>query len=414
MEKTKEFRVWERRCHKAGRKISFSGNDQHLAATLYDDCKHVAIKVSAKRQVASVDDESLRSIDIPFTRALLRVRKLVMVRDNFLKNLHQEAVDGWVHPFFNLNINISYRSSSDSPNWQNNPVRDPVQGRLIRSILFPRRGHQIGEDDLSGAEVRGATCYHQDPNMVLYLTDKTKDMHRDTACDCYLLRATQCTKKIRYYGKNGFVFPSFYGSYWAQIAPNLWKAAGGLELEDGTPLLDHLASKGLTKLGKVGADGRPSPGSFMAHIRDVEDLFWNERFPTFAKWKREWWKLYLRRGYFDMLTGFRCSGPMARNDALNYPVQGTSFHCLLWSLIEVNRWLKRNKMATRIIGQIHDSMVKDYHPDEVADVIRETGIIITKRMTEHWPWLIVPMEAEFKLAGVDESWNDMVEYKEGA
>lgn len=412
MEKTKEWKEWNRLCRKVGKKVSFAGNDQQLARTLYEVCGHSATKFSAKKQQASVDDESLRSIGIPFTRDLLRVRKLLNARDNFLGNLAREAVDGVIHPFFNLNINITYRSSSDSPNWQNNPVRDPEQGAIIRSTLFPRFGHQIGETDLSGAEVKGACYYHQDPNMILYLTDKSKDMHRDSACDCYELAADQCTKKIRYYGKNGFVFPEFYGSYWKQVGPVLWKAAAGLELADGTPLRDHLADKGYRRLGTVDErTGRPQRGTFLAHIRDVEEMFWGERFPTYAKWKKEWWAQYLKHGYFDMLTGFRCSGPMARNDAVNYPVQGVSFHCLLWCLIQLNKWLRRERMDSRIIGQIHDSMVKDYHPDETRTVMLRTRDIITTELAQHWKWVIVPMEAEFEVAEVDKSWNDKQEVK---
>ena len=251
-----------------------------------------------------------------------------------------------------------------------------------------------------GAGVIIKNCYHRDPTMLIYLNDPTTDMHRDMAMDCYLISdPKQVTKNTRYCSKNMFVFPEFYGDYFKNCAMSLWDAIikMKLTLTDGTPLKDHLKSNGIKSYEK-----------FEKHIQDVEDRFWNERFPVYKKWKENWIKAYERRGYFDTLTGFRCSGVMGKNDVINYPVQGVAFHCLLWSITQLQRWVKEQKLASKIIGQIHDEITKDLHADEFMDVLRKEKQIMCEDIREEWEWLkIVPLDIEASFADVDRPWNEV-------
>ena len=229
-------------------------------------------------------------------------------------------------------------------------------------------------------------------------------MHRDMACDCYLLEPAQVTKAIRYLGKNGFVFPEFYGSYYKQVAPAMWRAAERLELEEGpmgTPLMEHL----LQKFG-----GYPA---FEDHIREVEHDFWYRRFPVYRKWRERWWIEYQRRGYFDTLTGFRCGGTvLGRNQSINYPVQGSAFHCLLWSLIQLDRWITDEGLDSRIVGQIHDSILQDMVPVEVPAYLAEARMIMRDDIRERWPWITLPLDIETEAAPVDGSWYEKKPYEE--
>jgi len=102
----------------------------------------------------------------------------------------------------------------------------------------------------------------------------------------------------------------------------------------------------------------------------------------------------LKQGWFDLLTGFRIAGVYGRNDVINYPVQGVAFHCLLWSLVRLVKWLKKNRMKTVIVGQIHDSIVADVHPDELDDFLAMAKRVMTGDIRKHWGWIIVPLEIE--------------------
>ena len=138
---------------------------------------------------------------------------------------------------------------------------------------------------------------------------------------------------------------------------------------------------------------------------------WENRFPEYAEWKERWWKVYQKYGYIDLLTGFRCSGVMNKNQVINIPGQGTAFHCLLWSLIETDRIMQLQKWDTKIVSQIHDSMILDVKPDELNHVAKTILNITTKRLREHWGWIIVPMFVDMALCPVDASWAEKENFK---
>ena len=105
-----------------------------------------------------------------------------------------------------------------------------------------------------------------------------------------------------------------------------------------------------------------------------------------------------------MLTGFRVDGIYGRNDVINYPVQGAAFHCLLWCLIQLQRWLNAAGMKSLIVGQIHDSIVLDVTDDEAKEVLAKAHEIMTEDLPKHYSWIIVPMEVEAEMTPLGGSW----------
>jgi DNA polymerase-1 len=306
---------------------------------------------------------------------------------------------------YGLNKAITYRSASELVNFQNLPIRDPKSGKLIRSLFIPRDGHVLVEIDYSGIEVRIAACYNEDPVLVDYISDPTKDMHRDMAAKIYCCTKDQVNKLTRYFSKNQFVFPEFYGSYYIDCARNIWEMIKRHHLEvEGTPLYRWLEQRGIYKLGACDPKKTPRKGTFEHHIKEVEEQFW-QVFNVYASWKKRWYKQYLREGQFATLFGFLIQGIMKRNEAINYPIQSTAFHCLLWSLIQLEKSLRMRKMRTKIIGQIHDSIVADVPVNELDDYLVLASSIMTERIRKERDWLIVPLEVEAEACGVGESWH---------
>lgn len=395
LERTRELQVWRR---EYGKKFNINSGPQ-LSKVLY---KKLGYKVekTTKKGNPSIDKEVLASYNTPFTKMIASLKQYQKVED-VLIGVFRETVDGFLHPNFLLNTVQTFRGSCRNPNYQNNPIRDPMMGKAIRrAFRNVYSDFRIGEIDYAGIEVKIAACYHQDPVMITYIKDKTKDMHRDMAMECFVLKRKQVTKSLRYYAKNRYVFPEFYGSYYELVAPDLWKAVEDptTTLEDGTPLRDHLSDQGLGNYKR-----------FEKHIEDVEYRFWNERFRVYNKWKKEWWYQYLKKGYVDMFTGFRCWGPLKRNECINYPVQGAAFHCLLWSLIQMNRHLRQ--WNTQIIGQIHDSMINLFDPTEQTKALSLFHKTMCEDIREQWPWIIVPLDIEAEIADSGKSWFDKQEVK---
>jgi hypothetical protein len=308
---------------------------------------------------------------------------------------------------------ICIHNSSDHPNFQNIPKRDKEAMKLTRRALLPRPGHQLLEVDYSGLEVRIAACYHKDPVMIKYLKEGF-DMHADMAKEIFFLKDFDKSKPehdyLRGAVKNGFVFPQFYGDYWRNCAENMacnwgklpkgrWKPGLGVQVSDGVFLSDHLIHNGIKSLD-----------SFGSHIEIIEKDFWGRRFRVYARWKEKWWHDYQKTGYVDLLTGFSCKGVMGKNDAINYPVQGSAFHCLLWSLIQLDKALYP-EWESRIIGQVHDSIVLDVFPPERLALIQMIRQITTRDLPKEWPWIIVPLEVDFEICEVDEPWSEKKELK---
>src|ERR1700734_743177 len=107
---------------------------------------------------AATDEEALEEIDDPFVENYLRIRKLKKANNQYLHGIRRELVNGRIHCFFNLNTATSYRSSPNSINTQNLPIRNTEIMELIRGCFIPSKGNQTVEIDFSGAEVVVGTC----------------------------------------------------------------------------------------------------------------------------------------------------------------------------------------------------------------------------------------------------------------
>lgn len=346
----------------------------------------------------SVDKDALNTLskNISFIADFLELRKTKKMRNTYLESIIRETVDGYLHPFFNLHLVQTFRSSSDHLNFQNLPIRDKEMGKIIRRAIIPRPGYQIIGADYSGIEVRVAACYHHDPKMLEYLSNPAKDMHRDMASEIYMLTTEETSKEARFAAKNGFVFPQFYGDYWKSCAKILWTFIDELNLRTAKtdiPMKKHLKSKGIKNLT-----------DFENHLKRVEDDFWNKRFMVYNRWKEKVIAEYERTGYLDSFTGFRFKGVMAKNKVTNYPVQSSAFHCLLWSLIQIHDILKKENWKTKIIGQIHDELVADVHPEERDDYLRLINKVMCHDIREHWPWLITKLDIEATATPIDGNW----------
>ena len=86
------------------------------------------------------DDETLTATRHPFARRFLKLEKLRKLKSTYLDGLRREVVDGYVHPSTNLNTVSTYRSSADSPNYQNQYNRDPENAAIVRKAYVPRPG----------------------------------------------------------------------------------------------------------------------------------------------------------------------------------------------------------------------------------------------------------------------------------
>ncbi len=402
------YKGWEKSSEK---EINIYSNPQ-LSEYLYK-VKKIKIKKQTATGEGSTDREALKSLNIPALNDLLEIRKLKKIRDTYLESFLREQVNGYIHPVFNLHLVKTYRSSSNSPNLQNIPAHDEEATRICRKVLFARPDHLLLEVDFKSVEVIISASYNHDSGLIKYLKNPSSDMHTDLAREIFLIdkldKNIESHKLLRQATKNGFVFPEFYGDYylncaenvayhWCKLPMSIWKQGQGIQIEiegESIFLSDYLISKGIKSFN-----------AFIEHLKRIEENFWNNRFPEFAEWKEQWWRIYQKRGYIDLLTGFRCSGVMRKNDVINYPIQGTAFHCLLWVLIEMDIIIKSEKLDSRIVGQIHDSILFDINPDELEHICLTIKKVACEWLPNTWDWIIVPLSIEMEVTGINESWAE--------
>ncbi len=405
-----------------GRNIDI-GSPKDLGVLFYEVLGVSAIYTTKKNY--SVDKNALAKINIPFVKKLLEMRKLEKAEGTYLAQFIRESVDGIIHSGFGLNIPVSYRSSSQSPNWQNIPKRDKIIKLLIRKGIIPRIGCRLVEIDFGGAEVITSAAYHKDKNFINYLLGKG-DMHRDIAMDIWKFDkkewnslSKEVQKDIRFYAKNMWTFAQFYGDWFGSCAPNLWEIGSKIELVKGYTLVDRMKELyGIAELGEIFFDQLTkrsviTPGSFLEHCQKVERIMWEKRFPHYAKWKDDIDTLYRKQGFIDTYLGFRFQGYMSRNQVCNYPIQGTSFHLLLHTLIKVDKYIRKHKMKTKLIAQIHDSGILDIPENEVKRIVKYM-VSVVNNLHKKFKWMVVPMKADIEISELREkggNFGEMKEYK---
>jgi uracil-DNA glycosylase family 4 len=399
---SKEAKKFEK---EMGREISLT-SDYDMRDLFFKILKCKPSK-STETGLPSVDAMSLRALSLPFANKLIELSQLDKIKTTYIGQFLREINDdGKLHPFLDLHTVQTYRSSAAGPNIQNIPVRDPVAKQYTRSGLFPSKGNLLLDFDYGALEVRIIGACTGDSQLVGYINDPSTDMHRDQAMQLFRLSKTEVTKMLRFHAKNGFVFAEFYGSYYRSIAMSLWETMKREQLKttSGVNIFDHLMDNNV-----IGHEN--DYDKFENHVKKVEQDFW-DRFAGVKKWQKRNWDFYERNGHVELATGFRCSGYMKRNDLANYPIQGPAFHCLLYSLININDELKRRKMGTKIIGQIHDCCIFDCVPSEKKDVKELSTEIATQKIRKDWKWLNVPLILEWEETKVDESWYSKKEIRE--
>ena len=381
-------------------------SDRQLGHILYDKLAREPPRRTESGE-GSTDEEALRSLDIPELDHRIKCSKLYKMRDTYLDAFVREQRGGIIHPFFNLHLVKSYRSSSDSPNFQNIPEHDEEAKRICQRAIYPRPGHRFINADFASIEVVVAACYNKDPRLLEYLFDPSSDMHTDMAKFLFMLVSLDKSLPedawLRFSAKNAFVFAEFYGSYYEDCAKELalhlqlpssgrWGKGKGVLLPDGNHISDHMINNGISRYI-----------DFEDHVRKAEKDLWERRFPVYAEWRKQWYKDYEKRGYFDLLTGFRCQGFYKRNETINLPIQGSAFHCLLWTFIRVDEIMREEKWDSRLVGEVHDDMILDVHPDEQEHVEATIQHVVANELPKAWSWIIAPLRIDIKSGDVDGS-----------
>lgn len=218
--------------------INFNSNDQ-LAILLYDIIGAIN---TDKEKPRGVDEDALKKIDLPLTKAILEYRSVNKLLSTYIDAIPKkiEPYDGRLHAQFNQNGADTGRFSSSDPNLQNIPT-----SAGIRCMFKASEGMYMVGADFSQQEPRILAHLCGDENMInAYRTGK--DLYSTMASLAFKVPYEDCRefredgsvnkegKKRRSHIK-GIVLGLMYGRGDASVAENL-----GISIDEAKNLSNSL------------------------------------------------------------------------------------------------------------------------------------------------------------------------------
>ncbi|MGE5169621.1 MAG: DNA polymerase I [Rudaea sp.] len=337
------------------------GSPKQLCEILYERMGLPVKKKTATGQ-PSTDEEVLEALaaDYPLPKVLLEYRALTKLKSTYTDKLPAmvNPATGRVHTTFSQATAVTGRLASVDPNVQNIPVRT-AEGRRIREAFIAPPGHAIVSADYSQVELRIMAHLSEDPALLAAFR-AGDDIHRATAAEIFSVPPEAVSADQRRYIK-AVNFGLIYGMSAFGLATQL-----NIERAAAQQFIDRYFT----------------------------------RYPGVARYMQRTRELAREQGYVETVFGRRlflsdiraASGPRrsaAERAAINAPMQGTAADLIKLAMIAVARHLARERLATRLVLQVHDELVFEVPNRELERVVRELPELMTSVAT-----LSVPLKVD--------------------
>jgi DNA polymerase I len=313
--------------------------------------------------------EQLATLGHEVPRLLIEYRELSKLKSTYVDALpgYIRADTGRVHTSFNQTGAATGRLSSSDPNLQNIPVRTKRGGEIRRAFIAPP-GHLLLIADYSQIELRLLAHLSGDPSFVTAF-QRGGDIHRQTAAVIFGVPEQNVTGEMRARAKT-INFATIYGQGALALSRQL-----GISLEEAKAFIKH----------------------------------YFERFSGVRAWLDKTVEEARQRGFVETLFGRRRYIPELRDrnfsirafgerTATNSPLQGSAADLIKIAMIRIHDVLRREKLATRMVLQVHDELVFEMPEQE-----REAAAALVKREMEGVASLAVPLVVS---VGSGKNWID--------
>jgi DNA polymerase-1 len=332
----------------AGQPFNLNSPKQ-IQEILYDK-QGLPVKKKTPSGAPSTDEDTLQllALDHPLPQLILEYRGLAKLKSTYTDKLPGmiNRDTGRVHTNYAQAVAVTGRLASNDPNLQNIPIRTAA-GRRIREAFIADQGCQIVSADYSQIELRIMAHISQDANLLRAFA-AGEDIHRATAAEIFGIGVQEVDAEQRRYAKV-INFGLIYGM-------SVFGLAGQLGIE------------------------RSAAQQYM------ERYF--ARYPGVADYMRTTREQAREQGYVETVFGRRLWLPEIRGSngnrrqgaeraAINAPMQGTAADLIKMAMIAVQGWLEREKLATRLIMQVHDELVLEVPGPELDSVKRALPGLMT-------------------------------------
>ncbi|ADQ83588.1 DNA polymerase I [Methylovorus sp. MP688] len=318
----------------------------------------------------STDEDVLQelALDYPLPKVLLEYRGLAKLKSTYTDKLPRmiNPTTGRVHTSYSQAVAVTGRLSSSDPNLQNIPVRT-AEGRRIREAFVAPAGGHIVSADYSQIELRIMAHLSQDDGLLTAFA-AGEDIHRATAAEIFGVERDAVSSEQRRYAKV-INFGLIYGMSAFGLAQNL-----GIERQAAQNYIERYFTR------------YPGVRDYMQNTRErAKAQGYVETFFGRRLWVPE----------INSPNGMRRAG--AERAAINAPMQGTAADLIKLAMIAVQGWLESEKLATKLIMQVHDELVLEVPDNELA-LVKEK----LPQLMQDVAKLDVPLLAE---VGVGSNWE---------
>jgi DNA polymerase-1 len=311
---------------------------KQLGEILFEKLKLPVVKKTPSG-TPSTDEEVLQKLaeDYPLPKLLLDYRSLSKLKSTYTDKLPRmvNSSTGRVHTNYGQAIAVTGRLSSNEPNLQNIPVRT-AEGRRIREAFIAAPGNVIVSADYSQIELRIMAHLSGDEGMLRAFA-AGEDIHRATAAEIFGVPLAEVSSEQRRYAKV-INFGLMYGMSVFGLAGNL-----GVERSAAQMYME----KYFHRFAGV--------KQFMDDVRQQAK---SQGFVETVFGRRLWLP------EINSPNGPRRQG--AERAAINAPMQGTAADLIKLAMIAVQNWLDKEKLASRMVMQVHDELVLEVPEAELA------------------------------------------------
>ena len=299
-------------------------------------------KVKKTKTGYSTNAETLEELrdQHPIVDKVLTYRMWTKLRSTYLEGIGAliRPATGRVHTSFNQTVTATGRLSSSDPNLQNIPVRTE-EGRAVRALFEPGAGYDaLLSADYSQIELRILAHMSGDATLIDAFRHG-QDVHARTASEVFDVPLAEVTAEQRRRAK-AVNFGIVYGLSDFGLARDL-----GIGRREAAGYIERYFERyhGVREfLDKTIAD---------AHANGFVTTLYGRRRDLPAIHSRN----FMQRSFAERM-------------AMNTPIQGTAADLIKIAMIRADEALRKAKVKSRILLQVHDELVLEVVADEIDAV----------------------------------------------
>ena len=311
--------------------------------------------------------------DNPIVGRVLEYRELSKLKSTYIDTLPDLAhpTTGRLHTTFNQAGTATGRLSSANPNLQNIPIRTARGREIRRAFVAERSGWTLLAIDYSQIDLRVLAHISEDAAMCQAFANG-HDIHAATAASLHEVALDEVTEDMRRLAKT-----TNFGIVYGISAQGLASRTEFSRREAAKFIETYFATY-------PGVKGYMDSTIAQAHERGyVETLFQRRRYlPELHS-----------RAFHERAAAERM--------AINMPIQGTTADIMKVAMVKLDRAIREQGFAARMLLQVHDDLLFELPAEELDDFAGAARELMTNAVPLH-----VPLAVDAKTGP---NWRDMEE-----